>query len=225
MYFDEEEVTSKAYPYMGAFCRAVIQNDEIIALEAWKLSEGGLVTKVGDSEIEYRRGETPVVSITDIFSYKDVTIFINGIKSELWALVSDVTIFDYFKTEDKSKIMIVASTRAITDTFEQVGSNGMNIGGDDYPLSDMFNVYYSTDGTNYKENADVYSLLGRTVTVFVDFAGYVRYARPVLDDELNAEYYAFVFGYNQQGLSDPELQVYVLGENIERNTFIFNKIN
>lgn len=210
MDFDGKRTEKNAsYSYIGAFARAVIYNDEIIALEAWHLTEGGIVTKVGDDDIQFIRGETTSAIVDDVTSYKDLTIFINGLKSELWALVSG-TVVDYYASEDKETLIIVGSTRAITDEFETVSKTGITLGGDLYPLSEMYTVYYALKGEEYAAKQDLQGLMGRTVTAYIDYAGYVRYVRPVLDDELTKEYYAFVLGYEQQGLADPQFKVSVL---------------
>jgi len=219
MYFGGKEAEeNKAYPYIGAFCRAVVYKDEIIALEAWDLAEGGIITSVGDNEITYIKGEIPAAMLSGVTEYKDVTIYINGIKSELWALTSGI-LFDWYASSDEESLIIVASSRAITDEFETV-SDGLTIGGDLYPLSEKYDVYTSLEGENYNESADMMDLLGRTVTAYIDFAGYVRYLRPVLDDELNKEYYSFICGFDQKGLKSPEIEAYIIKDGaVEKNIF------
>ena len=213
MYFGGKEANkNSAYPYVGAFCRAVIYKDEIIALEAWDLTEGGIIKSVGDDDITYIKGESPSTLLPDLTDYKDLVIYINGLKSELWAL-TDGIIFDWYASNDKETLLIVASSRAITDEFETI-SNRITLGGDLYPLSEKYKVYASVDGENYSESVDKMDLLGRTVTAYVDFAGYIRYLRPVLDDELNKEFYSFICGFDQKGLKTPEIEAYIIQDGL-----------
>jgi len=210
MFFNAEAVdVNTSYPFVGAFARAVIYRDEVIALEAWDLTEGGITTSVSDDEIRYSKGEGSIRSLPEISEYKDVSVFINGSKSALWKLADD-TLFDWFATDDKDTLIIVASTRAITDEFTSKTSSKLNIGGDAYPISEKYNLYVSIDGHNYRLSADVNDLFNRTVTAYIDSAGYIRYLRPAIDNEVYTEYYSFIFGYNQVGLEAPKLKVYLI---------------
>lgn len=214
MEFNGKAVSAnKAYPYMNAFARAVMYKDEVIALEAWELSEGGLITTVGDSEIKYTRGERVNTTISGIDSYENMTIFVNGLKSESWALVSG-TVFDWYSSGDKENLLIVASTREITDTFDSFSSDEITIGGDVYPLSEKYDVYYSVDGTKYSKTPDLQALSSRTVTAYVDFAGYVRYVRPVLDDETSKDMYCVALGYQIDRRGDMELLTYAMDDGV-----------
>ena len=210
MFFNAEAADENAsYPYVGAFARAVIYRDEIIALEAWDLTEGGITTSVSDDEIGYIKGEGSILALKGLSNYKDVSIFINGSKAGIWELTED-TLIDWFATDDGSTIIIVASTRAITDEFTSKTSTKLNIGGDAYPISEKYNLYVSVDGGSYRVSADISDLFKRTVTAYIDTAGYVRYLRPAIDNETYTEYYSFIFGYSQAGWEAPKLKVYLI---------------
>lgn len=210
LYFNGQPASDNtAYPFVGAFARAVIYKDEIIALEAYELSEGGITTSIGDNDINYLRGTSSSVSLKDISGYKNLSIYINGLKSDFFLLTQDM-LFDYYASSDKETLVIVASTRAIADEFTSATSSAFNIGGDFYPISEEYQVYYSLDGKLYKDSGNYYDLMRRTVKAYIDYAGYVRYIRPVLDDELSKEYYALILGYSQSGLNPAKIQAYVL---------------
>lgn len=224
MFFNGSAVKgNKVYPYIGAFARAVIYNNEIIALEAWDLSEGGIVKSVSYDEIQYIKGETPVSVISNIESYKDVSIYINGLKSELWALTNGM-IFDWYASENKESLMIVASSRIIADEFGTISDDGLEIGGDLYPASEKYNVYCSTDGEKYKKTSVFSALLGRTIKAYIDFAGYVRYAKPILEDELSKEYFAIVAGIEEHRYSESELLMYVFKDDtVEQGVYMLSE--
>jgi len=225
MFFNGSAVKgNKVYPYIGAFARAVIYNDEIIALEAWDLSEGGIVKSVTDNEIQYIKGITPVSTISNIGSYKELTIYINGLKSELWALTGEM-IFDWYESENKESLMIVASSRIIADELGAISDDGLEIGGDLYPLSEKYDIYCSTDGEKYKNTSDFSALFGRTIKAYIDFAGYVRYAKPILDDELSKEYFALITGIEENQYSNSELLMYVFkGDTVEKSVYTLSEI-
>jgi len=223
-YFNGQPVGDNvAYSFIGTFSRAVIYKDEIISLEAYELSEGGIITNVGDNDITYIKGETSDALLDDIYGYKNISVYVNGLLSD-FLFVSNGTFFDYYASENKDTLIVVASTVEITDDFYSYGGNKLNIGKDQYPLSENFKVYCSTNGDKYKASNDFSLLLKRTVTVYIDFAGYVRYIRPVLEDELSKEYYAFLMGYNQEGLGQPEFLAYVLKDGvIEKNIYTISE--
>lgn len=199
------------YSVVGSFARAVIYDNEILSLQLWNLQEGGIITKVDDTFIEYIKGEMPKASISDINSYDNVSIYINGVKSEKWAMVPD-SFFDWYATEDKKELIISVSTRIITEEFNSFTNNDLRIGAEFYPLSKLYDVYYSSNGELYTKSKDTDGLLGRMVNVYLDTAGYVRYIRPAKDDSIS-EFYALIIGYEQSGLSNMKFMLYSFENN------------
>lgn len=214
---------SKSYNFIGSFARAVIFEDELIALEVWDLAEGGLISSVGTTDITYQKGDVKGLELKNITSFEDINIILNGAKSEIYAL-NEGCVFDYYADDDKKLLLIVASSIAITDTLETVGTEGLKIGGDIYPLSSKYNSYISDDGENFSRATSVSELLSRTVMAYLDSAGYVRYVKPVLEDELSKEYFGIITGYNQAGLSDPEFSVHLLKDNtVEKGVYTLSE--
>lgn len=214
---------SKSYNFIGSFARAVIYNDEVISLEAWDLTEGGLVSSVGIGDITYQKGDIKGLEIRNITSFEEVNIILNGVKSEIYSL-NEGCVFDFYEDEDKKLLLIVASSIAITDTLETVGTEGLRIGGDIYPLSSKYNCYVSDDGENFSRALSVTELLSRTVMAYLDSAGYVRYVKPVLDDELSKEYFGIITGYNKEGLSEPEFSVCLLKDDtVEKGVYTLSE--
>lgn len=209
------------YNYIGAFARAVVYNDEVIALEAWELLEGGIITEVQDNYIKYTKGDKTGLLLNNLTAYKDLTVYVNGEKSEYFSVIEDV-IFDYFKSENNESIIIVISTNAVTETFNTVSSDSVNIGGDNYALSDK--VYYSADGLIYNSGVAATDLLSKTITAYIDFAGYVRYVKPFKGDSKTDDKYAVITGYSKDGLAEPEFEVYVIEtDKVEKKIFALSE--
>lgn len=222
--FNQKNATAgNSYNFVGAFARTVILDDEIIALEAFELTEGGLITNIGDSDISYIKGEMSNVLLKNLDSYKNFIVYLNGEKSELWALTKG-TVFDYYVSEDEKTLIIVASKRAITDTLETINQTGLSVGKDIYPLSKEHTVYYSKDGSGYSSSVDMIDILGRIVTLYIDYAGYIRYVTPAFDDSVNDELYAVILGYSKEGLQNPEVMLYTIEKSgVNKKTYTISE--
>ena len=217
MIFDSKEAqTNKLYYVAGSFARVVLYNDEVIALQSWKLKEGGIITKVEENSLEYTKGEIPGAILSDISAYDSVSIYINGIKSEKWAMVPDA-LFDWYAADDKSELIISVSTRIITEKLNGLSDEGLMVGDDTYPLSKLYDMYYSEKGEMYYKAGNYDALYGGMVDVYLDAAGYVRYLT-VAKDELNNEFYALIIGREQKEYENLKLKLYTFenGEVVEK---------
>lgn len=204
--------------FIDAFARAVLYKDEIIAMEVWELTSGGLVAEAGDINLKYTKGEAKNVELF-IGGYKNVNVYLNGVKSDYLALVDGI-LFDWYADDDMENLLIVASSNDITDTLDSVDATGLYVGGEKYNLSTKHKVFYSTDGISYYENINKQELLGRVVMVHLDFSGKVRYVRALLENELGSEVYAIITGFSHNGISEPELQAFCINEgSVEKKVF------
>lgn len=193
-YFDGEKIDKGARAYMGAFARVVIADDEIISLEGFKMNEGGIVTSVDNGLITYKNGKWDDKIYNSHAESDELSVIINGEKSNYWGIIPEM-LFDY--SEYDGKVLLVVSTRTVTDIFEGKTENSIILGGDYIDLSEEWEVYCSYDGLSYKKDVKKDDLLGELVTAHLDLAGKVRFMSKPIENEENSEFYGFILGYDE----------------------------
>lgn len=194
-YFDGKEIFSGGYSYIDAFCRAVLYKDEIISMECYNLKQGGMVTQVDNNVITYSKEENVESKIKNLLSIDNVTVFLNGEKTEIWALLSGV-VFDYYIDETENSILIVASSKCVTDTLVSISGDKINFANMQYEISEKFGVYLSDGDKGYTKTLSTSDFLGKTVNAYVDYSGSVRYIGLYNENESN-EFYGIITGYSE----------------------------
>lgn len=219
-YFNGELIDNKAEAFTGSFAKVVLCDDEIIAVDAWKLTEGGIVTSVDTDSITYRKGERSAQKLDNLLSYKNTTVVINGEQGLLWSVKPGMVI-DYYKNDDI--IILVLSSRMITDTFNSKTTDSITLGTLTYKISKDYKLYCSVENDNYKESIQAESLLGTDISAYIDYAGFVRYIRPAFEHK-NNEFYAIFNGINQNGLSDPQISLYrIAGDGVLKEKYTISE--
>ncbi len=205
-YYNDKPVSSGGIPLIGSYGRAILYKDEIMVLEAWTLSEGGIISNVDDDVLTYTRGEREGLKMDNIFEYKNISVVLNGNKTEYWALHNDF-LFDYYADADKDRLIFVVSTHIITDNFSGISSDYAYFGDITYSFSEQYRVYYSGNGVTYNLSASAEDILNKTITAHLDYEGFVRYVKPAYSDEANLEFYGFITGYKQGGISEDQIRL------------------
>lgn len=220
-YFNAAEVTKGGYAFVGAYARLVLENDRVVSLQAWTLAEGGIITDTDSMEITYTRGKIENLSLGNLGSYHDVTILLNGAIEEVYALQPDV-FFDYWKSNDGETLLLVGSTRALSDDMTAYGADSIALGGEDYALSRQHPVYFADENGSYQAMAA--DLAGRLVTAYLDAGGYVRYVKCALPGVARQSFYGVITNYSQNGLHAAEAEVYALQSGgVQKGTYPFAK--
>lgn len=201
----------------GNFARLVFQNDEIIFIETWDLTEAGIISAVATEYIEYTKGGTSGLKLRDIDKFKNKRFYIDNSPAGEGHIKADI-VFDYYASDDD--LLIVASEKKIIDKFHSYSKTGLEIGDSIYKYKKL---YYST-GDLYKEDADFNGLLNTEVSAYAGPDGYIRYIK-VNDASLVSERSLFgvVYGVKTDSFNEEyEIGVYVYGDEITKTTLKAN---
>lgn len=174
--FDEEEV-DYAVPLNYSFARIVLYKDEVVAIKAYKLTEGGLITGKDTQSIIYK--QTTTKSVDNIEDYENIEVIINYKQSMYSSLNADM-VFDYWQSDDK--LYIVASDAVLTGELQSCGSDRLTLDGQSYYAGMLENgeMYLSRNmGHSYSKTSDISVLLGQQVGVYFDSAGNARYIKNI----------------------------------------------
>lgn len=191
--------TRKTVPLYDKFAKLVVKNDEVLFIESWDLTDGGLITKADGNNITYiKDGKTNYLK--DLSAEKSVNVIIGRRNAYLNEIKAD-SLFQYYKNDDM--VVIVVSEKKVADIFYGVSSSDVSIGDALYDKADK--VYYSDDGVNYDEK-DYKSLLNRNVTAYISPNGYVWFIKALDEsgsDCLRTKLYGIVKGLETERF-DPD---------------------
>ena len=202
-YYNGKKVTSGGYSFINAFSRAVVFEDEIIALECYNLKQGGMISQLDNNTITYSREENIESKIKNLLSYDEVTVFLNGSETELWALLPGV-IFDYYLDEKENSILIVASSKCVTDVFVSISDDIINFENMEYKISENYGLYLGDGDKGYTKSKNLYDFLGMTVNAYIDYSGHVRYIG-LYDEKEDMEFYGILTGYHENTFAEKHL--------------------
>lgn len=196
------KLTRDAVGLNGKYARLVLLDDEVVRIESWDLTSGGLITSAEEKTIKYMNNGLEL-TLNNILDCSERLYFINDACADAKDLRVD-TMFDYYKNGDY--IVIVSSEKMIQDkligiSYSESGGQ-IEIGNLYYALNGEF--MYSLDGETFKtvKNTTTYNkavsdgLLNMTdaiVKAYVSPNGKIGCI--ILDDEKSltrSEYYAIV---------------------------------
>ncbi len=190
--FNNKETATGQVSLIGNFAKTILREDEVEFIQAWDLTHGGIVTDYSKNVITYTSGRTNGLRISNVNEIKKVVLYTDGRSTDIGELKAN-TLFDYYKDDDT--LIIVASEKVITGTFDSLNSDYIEISGTRYYRKD--DVYFSTSGTNFDLSVDYSPLFGREVDVFFTYNGYASYVRsslgvPVQSDDFLATMVKFI---------------------------------
>ena len=198
-YFEGKHITAGSVPYIDAFSRVVIYKDEVISIEGFKMSEGGIVTNVDNGLLMYKNGKWNDKKYDTHATSDELKVVINGESTSYWGIVEGM-LFDY--CEYDGKVLLVVSSKTVTDNFDGISGDSLMLGGELYKKSETFGVCFSRDGISFIEKVSENELLSELVTAYLDLSGKIRYMTIPLFDEESAEFYGFILGYNEDEFAE-----------------------
>ncbi len=203
----------------GRYARVILNDNKIMSLELWDLTEGGLITDSDYNQIVFVRGEL-TERISDIESIERRMVVINGEYRDISELKTD-TVFDYYKDKNNDELIIFASEKKISDTYSSYSEDSVEIG--NLYFMPAKTVYASTDGSKYKEDK-LAELLNCGVTAYVDVCERVRYMRLESGELSDNEFIGYFMGYKQGGLSRDEIALVNLeSEGFEKKVYTLSR--
>ena len=202
----------------GKYVRAVFTADKVSALEVWEILEGGLITELNYNCITFIKGENKQ-RLNELDSYKKRMVVINGEIREFSELKTG-TIFDYYIDRESGILVIFASEKKISDTFESVGEDTIEVGNLSLLREDI--VFASKDGVKYDSNT-LYELMRKKVVAYVDSKERVRYVVSADVTDEDNEFIGYFLGVEMGKLSSsPKLFKIVNLEESDFNEAIYN---
>ena len=166
------------------FAKFVIEDSEIITVEAYDLTKAGIITDVQDDYVEYTKGSNEDRKLRGLEDADSLLVVIDGEAAEYSALKEDM-VFDYNKN-DKDFVLVASSTKAEGE-FTKLKSDKMTVGDDEYDLDSP--LYYSTDnGAEYTTTDKADDLLGEEIVAYADAAGNIRYVKGDVEESASDFY-------------------------------------
>ena len=204
--------TTSTVKLCGKFAKAVVVNDEIIFIESFNLSEGGIVTGFTDRNITYTKGTVTNYTIRDYDLKESIKAYVNNKPAD----IKDVRVgcvFDFYETE--TELVIVTAEKVLYDTFDMY-NEGESVTIGNVICSIKGSVYTSEDGgASFVENTKIKSLLGKKVKAYIAPDGYVKYLIADKSGETTSEFYGVVAGVknNDTGFSkEVDVKLFKIGE-------------
>lgn len=194
---------------INKFVRLVTKNDEILFVEAFDMTEGGIVKSVIRDKIEYLSGETGDRVLKDFT--QNSRVFINGYPAD-WRDIREDSVMDYYQTDDIT--VITVSEKVITDVFYSIGDDYVEIGITNYLKDD---VYFKTSNA-YMKNTGFDGLLSKEVTAYFSPNGKVRYICYASDEAgRGSEFLGIVCGVEYDDFKEKgQIQLWVTEPEIEK---------
>lgn len=173
IYFNDTEYSS-VINLMGQYVKVITYKDEIIAVKAWDLKEGGIVTAADSTGVFYKKdGVTKTIPNFD--GYKDIIVVADGELKTIKDLKAN-SVFYYYSDADAEKIVIISSSMKMSDKLVSINYGAKKITLGNITLSYNDSICTTDDMSKYSIGADkVLELCNSTVEVGLDPFGNVYY--------------------------------------------------
>lgn len=202
---------------INTFVRMVSKNDEIICIEAYNMTEGGIVTSVIRDKMEYVSGESINKVLKDFA--KNARVFINGQPAD-WREIREASVMDFFQTQELT--IITVAEKVITDILYSVSNHSVEVGATEYLADD---VYFKTSG-GYVKNSGYSGLLSKEVTAFFAPNGKVKYICQANEStERGSEFLGIVSGVSYNDFAEQgKIELWVTQPETEKIVLHFDKL-
>jgi len=213
VYYEDKKVTTETYNYIGAFAKVVIQNDEIIRIDAYPLKEGGLVRYAVTEQLRFDVAEDTLIWY-DMEDFSTLEVYIDGIKADGVIKLKENYVFDYWYDKDQNKMMIVASSRGKYGRVEGIkDGNKIKIGGVYYDIDENCCDWNVVNG-EYRRGFDYDKVAGHDVTVFFSDDMKVRFIRIDTSNVTNNTVRGVITNaYEEKGTGDKYIKIFHVDDN------------
>lgn len=190
--YNDEPLAGQAYDYVGAFCKAVLQDGYIVRMDIYPLTEGGIIYRADANELRFSQGESYENYMMGFANAPDLQIYIDGQAGKKMQDLKSNMVFDYWYVDGGTKFIIVASSRVAKGALTNVDSEYMTIGGVEYLISETYGWYsFSADELSFIPG-DIHDLYGMEVTAYIDDNQRVRYVVPEIGKDESLTFKGFV---------------------------------
>jgi len=192
-FYYNDAIYNGSISLQNRYVRMVLQEGDIVSIEAWDFAEGGIVSEITFKSIMYNRGDVSE-QIRDLENYEKQILILNGENRDIKDLKTD-TLIDYYVSSDKKTLIILGSERKITATLHTISESELQLGNHMYARNAA--LYAAEDGVTYKEDAQD-RLLGVEVMAYFDSYGRVRYLKPAEKVE-KSDFIGYITGKRETG--------------------------
>ena len=202
--FDEPQVL------INKFVKAIVQDDEIVSLKIYPLSEGGLIYRANPDEIGFTRGEINELIMKGFSRVQELTVVVDGKASQnMYDLKNDM-VFDYWTDETNDKYVIVASSRRINSRLTGISADALAFeDGTECEVSTQYGLYlFDEISRRFKLSISSHTFLNRKVTAYVDDNKYIRYIRLSDTEEKSNEFYGVVMATEEKAFGRRRIKIY-----------------
>lgn len=211
----------------GTFARVYLFDDKVRKIEAYELSEGGIVQRADEKQINFTRGEQTKIVLQGLEDADSVKLFIDGVESASMLDLGLDMMFDYWCNADKSEFVIVASGRHYYKTLDSYSNKYLKFDGKQYAIDSRYGVYvYSHIKERYIKDGSLDAYKGKNVEIHVDDNMCVRYLKITQDvAELNT-FLGVITGWNCDGQPEDDpgrLKVYKVSAGVGEKEFAVAK--
>lgn len=172
------EDSDAAGDFVGAFAKIILKDGKIAKMQAYRLSEGGVIYRADDQKIKYISRDIAENVIKGFDTVTEREIYIDGVPvTDMKELQAEYT-FDWHYNQEKDRITIVASSRVAEGLFEGYTGDKIKIDGIFYEVSrDIPLAVQNYTTKRYDENCSYKELLGYQVTAYIDDNKCVRFIK------------------------------------------------
>ncbi|MDO4744205.1 MAG: hypothetical protein Q4A86_02350 [Clostridia bacterium] len=166
----------------GSYAKLVVKDeDEVIFVETWDITEGGIVTEITENALTFQRG-TSTTKISPLNSYYNTIAIIND-ESRDFADLKTNTYIDYYRDLKTGTLVIFAKEDILTNELSSLGENSLNLGGIHYQLADKF--YFAGENGKYAvaTRQKLLSAAGQNVAVHLNTMRECVYIKLISDEE------------------------------------------
>jgi hypothetical protein len=220
------KTTTGSVALTGRFARIVLQNDTIIHIESWDLKEGGLITEIKSSYIDYIKGESNM-RLEELDEYKEKLYFI-GKRSASKDEVKTDSVFYYYERENY--LVMVISEKVISDRFDGVANDGAGVIIGDILYSTGGEFFYKGEAGNYRSSlragGNYGNLLNIIVKAYIAPNGDVLYIDVDPAAQIPKTFFGVVIGVSPRTALNPDsgqIKLWALNEEITKEIYNINK--
>ena len=224
-YYEDKKVTTEAYDYIGKFVKVIVQDDEIIRVDAYPLKEGGLVRYAVTEELRFDVSED-VTHWYNMNDFSTLEVYIDGIKVDGILDLRENYVFDYWYDKQQNKMMIVASSRAAYGTVTGYTNKTIKIDGVTYDIDPSTCCNFDIKADEYKQGVDYSDISGQKISAYFSDDMMVRFIHiDTVNTHTDVVRGVITNAYIEKGTGDKYIKVFHIDDNSGEHTYkVANKL-
>ena len=213
VYYNDKKVEDEAYSYVNCFAKTVVQDDEIIRMDIYPLSAGGLVLYSVIEQLRFSVDSDDIIWY-DMDKLASIEVYLDGMPVDNLLSLRENYIFDYWYDKDEDKMIIVASSRAVYGTLTGYTDGKITVEGQKYDVADNW-CDFNIKGNEYRKGEGFSDLLGQKVTVYFDDNMKARFIHiDTVNTHTDKVKGVITSAYEEKGTGDKYIKVFHIDDNL-----------